>query len=283
MKTTKVTKMTKVSKVKVSRSIESLLIKPNTSVFYLCAFCLFSFLFTTLTGCAGSLKDLKLFGAKKEEKKEIVYKLDKTPEVKKVHNEGSLWQDDSALSALFISQKARKTGDIVTVNIVEASSASNKAGTQTDRESSLSGGIDTIFGFENEFNHDDKYKNIRKYFNPFSAAGAATIKGSMGSEFDGSGTTSRSGNLSAYITAKVTQVLPGGNLQITGTREVEINNEKLIITLTGVIRPRDISPENVILSTFISDAKITYSGSGVIDDRQRPGWLANLINAVWPF
>ena len=242
-----------------------------------------SFLFTTLAGCAGSLKDLKLFGAKKEERKEIVYKLDKTPEVKKVHNEGSLWQDDSPLSALFISQKARKAGDIVTVNIVEASSASNKAGTITDRESSLSGGIDTIFGFENEFNSNDKYRGIRKYFNPFSVAGAATIKGSLASEFDGSGATERSGNLNAYITARVTEVLPGGNLQITGVREVEINNEKLIITLTGVIRPRDISPENVILSTYISDAKISYSGSGVIDDRQRPGWLANLINAVWPF
>lgn len=242
-----------------------------------------SFLFTTIAGCAGSLKDLKFFGAKKETKPEVVYRLDKTPEVKTVHTEGSLWQDDSALGALFISQKARKTGDIVTVNIVEASSASNQAGTQTERESSLSGGIDTLFGFENEFTSDDKYKNIRKYFNPFSVMGAATIKGSLNSEFDGSGTTSRSGNLNAFLTAKVTQVLPGGNLQITGTREVEINNEKLIITLTGVIRPRDISPENVILSTYISDAKITYSGSGVIDDRQRPGWLANLINAVWPF
>lgn len=277
------TKMTKVSKVKVSRISESLMIKPNTSAFCLCAFCLFSFLFTTLAGCAGSMKNLKFFGEKKEEKKEIVYKLDKTPEVKKVHNEGSLWQDDSPLSALFVSQKARKAGDIVTINIVEASSASNNAGTKTDRGSSMNGGIDTLFGFENEFNSDDKYRGIRKYFNPFSATGGATIKGSMDSGFDGSGTTTRSGNLSAYITARVTEVLPGGNLQITGAREVEINNEKLIITLTGVIRPRDISPENVILSTYISDAKISYSGSGVINDRQRPGWLANLINTVWPF
>ena len=241
-----------------------------------------SFLFTTFFGCAGSFKNLKLF-EKEEKKKEIVYKFEKMPEVKKAHNEGSLWQDDSPLGALFISQKARKAGDIVTVNIVEASSASNKAGTKTDRNSSMSGGIDTIFGFENEFNHDDKFRGIRKYFNPFSAAGASTIKGSIESGFDGSGTTTRSGNLNAYLTARVTEVLSGGNLQITGTREVEINNEKLIITLTGIIRPRDISPENVILSTYISDAKITYSGSGVIDDRQRPGWLANLINAVWPF
>ena len=258
-------------------------LKYNRLINYLIHLFILSFLFTTLAGCAGSLKNLKFFGGKKEDKKEIIYNLDKTLEVTKVHNEGSLWQDDSPLSALFISQKARNVGDIVTVNIVEASSASNNAGTKTGRKSSLSAGIDTLFGFENEFNSDDKYRSIRKYFNPFSTDGGSAIKGSMDSKFDGSGTTTRSGNLSAYITARVTEVLPGGNLQITGVREVEINNEKLIITLTGVIRPRDISPENVILSTYISDAKISYSGSGIINDRQRPGWLANLMNAVWPF
>jgi len=91
------TKITKVSKVKVSLRSESLMAKTNTSTFCLCAFCFLSYLLITLTGCAGSLKDLKFFGSKKEEKKEIVYKLDKTPEVKKVHNEGSLWQDDTPI------------------------------------------------------------------------------------------------------------------------------------------------------------------------------------------
>jgi flagellar L-ring protein precursor FlgH len=62
-----------------------------------------------------------------------------------------------------------------------------------------------------------------------------------------------------------------------------VNNEKQMITLSGIIRPRDISPDNVILSTEISDARIGYSGSGVINDRQRPGWMANILNKVWPF
>jgi flagellar L-ring protein precursor FlgH len=56
-----------------------------------------------------------------------------------------------------------------------------------------------------------------------------------------------------------------------------------MIILSGVIRPRDINDDNVILSTFVSDAKIAYSGSGIVNDRQRPGWLANLLNSVWPF
>ena len=62
-----------------------------------------------------------------------------------------------------------------------------------------------------------------------------------------------------------------------------VNNENQLIILSGVIRPRDISSDNIVESTFISDAKIAYSGTGIIDDRQRPGWLANLLNTIWPF
>jgi len=78
-------------------------------------------------------------------------------------------------------------------------------------------------------------------------------------------------------------VLRNGNLHIVGSREVLVNHETQMIILSGVIRPRDINDDNVILSTFVSDAKIAYSGSGIVNDRQRPGWLANLLNSVWPF
>ncbi len=105
----------------------------------------------------------------------------------------------------------------------------------------------------------------------------------MTSKFDGTGTTSRSGDLTAYITARVTEVLSNGNLMIEGSREIEVNNEKQFITLAGVIRTRDVAADNIILSTYISGARITYSGVGIVDERQRPGWLANLMNKVWPF
>ena len=87
----------------------------------------------------------------------------------------------------------------------------------------------------------------------------------------------------ASITATVTEILPNGNLRIVGSRHLMVNNERQFITLSGIIRARDISPDNVVRSTSISDAKIAYSGVGIIDERQRPGWLANLINWIWPF
>ena len=188
------------------------------------------------------------------------------------HSDGSLWQEDAPLISMFSDQKARTVGDIVTIKIIESSNATNQASTATDRSSSLSASVDAFFNMEKRFPAD------HPFFNPFSK-----VAGGVESEFEGAGTTKRSGDLTAYITALVTQVLPNGNLVVTGSREVLINNENQIIQLTGVVRPRDISAKNQILSTYIADARISYSGTGVVNDRQKPGWLTNLVMKVWPF
>jgi flagellar L-ring protein precursor FlgH len=89
--------------------------------------------------------------------------------------------------------------------------------------------------------------------------------------------------MTASITARVMDVTPEGNLYIRGTREVKVNNETQYITLTGMIRPEDISPDNTILSSYIADAKIAYAGSGSVSDKQRPGWLMRAVDFIWPF
>ena len=198
------------------------------------------------------------------------------------YQENSLYISGSGLNGLFQDTKARTAGDIVTVKIEESSKASNKANTKTARDSSLSAGIETFMGIEDWW--QDKVlrwlgTNMPKV-NPF---GSPSVKGGMASEFEGDGSTTRSGDLTAYITCRVTDVLPNGNLRIVGTREVMVNHENQVIILSGVIRPRDIGDDNIIKSIYVSDAKIAYSGSGVIDDRQRPGWMANFLNTVWPF
>ena len=196
-----------------------------------------------------------------------------------VEKSGSLWNDNGPFGELFVLPKARRVGDIVTIKIVESSSATNQANTVTERDSSLTASIDAFLGLEQKW-INSAHPDFRagKNFNPFGS-----ISGGMTSEFDGSGATSRSGDLTAFMTARVTEVIPGGNLKIEGSREVEVNNEKQVITLSGFVRIRDIAPDNVVLSTFLSDARIAYSGEGDIDDRQRPGWLANFLNKIWPF
>jgi flagellar L-ring protein precursor FlgH len=198
------------------------------------------------------------------------------------YQENSLFISGSGLNGLFLDTKARTAGDIVTVKIEESSKASNKANTKTARDSSLSAGIESFMGIEDWW--QDKVlrwmgSNMPKV-NPF---GSVSVKGGMTSEFEGDGSTTRSGDLTAYITCRVVDVLPNGNLQIVGTREVMVNHENQVIILSGVIRPRDIGDDNIIKSIYVADAKIAYSGSGVIDDRQRPGWMANFLNTVWPF
>ena len=186
--------------------------------------------------------------------------------------EGSLWSEENGLSNLFVNQKARRIGDVVTIQIVESSKASNKASTDTGRKSSLSAGLNRFFGGENNYTTTDPF------FNPFGG-----INSSFDRSFEGSGSTQRSGDLNAYLTARVVDILPNGNLVLMGTREVGVNNEKQLITLSGIVRPRDISSGNQIKSIHISDAKISYSGRGAVNDPQRPGWLVRVLDTIWPF
>jgi flagellar L-ring protein FlgH len=186
--------------------------------------------------------------------------------------EGTIWKAKSEMGELFINPKAKNIGDIVTIKIVETSSAKNQATTNTGRSSSVAGQVESFLNLEN------KYLDAGNNFNPFAKVG-----GGLENAFSGNGATTRSGDLSAYITAQVAEVLPNKNLMIIGTREVQINSEKQYITLSGVIRARDISPDNVILSTYIADAKITYSGAGIVNEKQKPGWMTRILDKTWPF
>ena len=231
-----------------------------------------------LGGCSGNRKNIQPAIQQMPPQQMIVRQPAALPE----DNGGSLWQTRSSFNGLFIDTKARNVGDIVTVKIDESAQASNKANTETERSSGLEAGIEKLFGFEDWW-QDEILPEVGSKWPKIDPFGNPSVKGSLKSDFKGDGETSRSGNLEAFITCRVVDVMANGNLKIVGTREVMVNHENQLIILSGIIRPRDISDTNVILSTFISDAKIAYSGSGVVDDRQRPGWLANLLNNVWPF
>jgi flagellar L-ring protein precursor FlgH len=232
-----------------------------------------------LSACAGNRTNIEYVMAKMAAKQSMIPQPSALPPVSR---DGSLWQASSTLNGMFIDTKARNIGDIVTVKIDESASAKNTANTETERNSGLEAGIEKLFGLEDWW-QNDILTNIKGDWPKINPFGNPSIKGNLKSKFEGDGETSRSGSLDAFITCRVMEVMPNGNLKIVGTREVMVNFENQMIILSGVIRPRDIAEDNVIRSTFISDAKIAYSGSGVINDRQRPGWLTNLMNTVWPF
>lgn len=186
------------------------------------------------------------------------------------YSSGSIWQASS--SGVTEDFKARRRGDIITIVISESSSASKDAQTDTKRSTAVNAGIPNFMGLQNAGIFKNNLGDLSKLIN-------ATVD----SKFSGAGSTSRKENLNATITARVIDVLPNGNLLIEGRRNIKVNNEDQEIILEGTVRPRDISPDNTVNSIFVADARISYSGSGIISDRQSPGWLMNIVDKVWPF
>lgn len=185
---------------------------------------------------------------------------------------GSIWRQGAA--SHFFDRKARNVGDIVTVNIVEKASAAQEASTETDRTSNMDASLDDIFGLPQNLG----MTNFLGSGQPFSPS----LKGDYARDFKGSGKTTRKNELVLTVSATVVEVLPSGNLRIRGQREVKVNREKQTIFLEGVIRPEDISPANSVVSTQIAEARIKYTGRGVLGDVQGPGWFSRIMDWIWP-
>lgn len=184
------------------------------------------------------------------------------------YQNGSLFQA-SDVPSLFTDTKALRKNDIVTIVVSESSKADKSAESSVGRKSSLSAKADhSALGMKSLMNE--------------SADSVYSLSGESALDWSGSGKTSRSGSLSGTITAVIKEVLPNGNFQIEGKRIITVNNEEQIMTLTGIIRPEDISGANTINSTKIANAKIEYSGRGIINDVQHPGWFARIFAWIWP-
>ncbi len=195
-------------------------------------------------------------------------------EVEENNNLGSIYgQGDNPL---FSDRKAMRVNDIVTIQIVESATASS-TGTKAlakESETAMGPGVFTYGG------GDKTMGNLNNNLNQYLGMGASW--GST-SDFTGSGTTNRNENFQTNITARIVKILHNGNYFVSGRRELLINGEKQIMQISGVIRPDDIDPTNMISSTQIADAKILYKTEGDIDRSTNEGWAAKFLSAVWPF
>lgn len=187
----------------------------------------------------------------------------------------SLWVDTAAQGSLFLDYKSRHVGDILTVNIVESTSASNSNTTNTSKNSSLNSTLTSLMGLPTNLG----VTNFLGTGNPLSLDNSLESKNT----FTGQGSKSKADTVKGTIAARVLEVLPSGNLVIEGHREIIVDNEKQTITLSGIVRQKDIDASNTVNSTSIADAKIAYSGSGMLTDANKPGWLITLLNWVLPF
>jgi flagellar L-ring protein precursor FlgH len=93
------------------------------------------------------------------------------------------------------------------------------------------------------------------------------------------GTSGRAGGLNATVTARITAVDANGVAHITGSRFVAIDGRKQEISLSGLIRPQDVGSGNMIASSRIADANISYKGKGI---SPKSGLFGKLLAAFWP-
>jgi len=169
----------------------------------------------------------------------------------------SLWRVGAR--AFFIDQRASRVGDILTVQIDIDDSAKTQNSTSSQRTSGMSAGAPHLLGLESSLG-----KILPGGFDP-----ATALETNSKSTNAGSGSVSRSEKISLTIAAVVSAVLPNGNLVIQGTQEVRTNTELRQLTVSGIVRPEDISSSNTIRHTQIAEARISYGGRGDISALQK--------------
>ena len=235
---------------------------------------LLSILFlVTATGCFSTTGDM----VKKDEFVPVQVKETPPPPV------GSIWPGENAKNSLFTDNKARHVNDIVTIVIDESSSGTNSANTTTSRDTATLAGISALLGMDRKVARSNKDLTDGADIHTAGLLPSLQVGGTSANNLTGKGTTTRDSALQAKITARVIEVLPNGNLNIEGKRRLAVNAEDQYIVISGTVRPDDITSDNVISSEYIADARIVYTGKGVVNDKMRPGWLTRIVDWAWPF
>jgi flagellar L-ring protein precursor FlgH len=195
----------------------------------------------------------------------------------------SLYREGAAGASLFTDHRARRVNDIVTILITEQTSTARSAATKSAQDTSRSSGVSqfpTVFD-----------PIARRYVTPLTskltgvsqspsevARERFNIDMSTSASHQGSASIDRADRVTGQIAARVVRVLDNGNLVIEGRRAVLVNNDTQVITLSGVIRPQDVSALNTVLSAQIADAEIQVEGRGITAEAQNPGIFYRILD-----
>jgi len=173
----------------------------------------------------------------------------------------------SWMAGLTTDLRARRVNDLITIRVMESLTGLGAADSNLDKKSSGTAGIPSLFGLESRL--------------PSSINPANLITVGANTTFQGGGSTSRTGSLTGVLTARVQEVLPNGDLLVQGVREIEINGDRQMLVVTGVVRTADINAANVVPSTAVGQMRIRYFGRGLMKDNLSPGWLIRILNKIF--
>ncbi len=183
----------------------------------------------------------------------------------------SLWRQGP--TSLFGDRRARSLGDIVTVVIEIDEEAEMKNQTTRARSASDDMAVTSFFGLN----------SLAENVLPEGATLDPAIGTNSSTASSGDGSIKRQEKITLRIAATVINELPNGHLAITGSQEVRVNYELRELLVAGIIRPEDISRNNIITYDKIADARISYGGRGQITDMQRARYGQQIIDLVSPF
>jgi flagellar L-ring protein FlgH len=186
-------------------------------------------------------------------------------------NANSLWQSGSR--AFLRDQRAGRVGDILTVVITIDDTASLTNTSKRSRDTSEKADATSLLGFETKLG-----KVLPEAVNPTSLADIGSTSSNTGT-----GSVARKEQINLRVAAVITQVLPNGNLVLQGKQEVSVNYELRELTISGIIRPEDISSDNAVKYDQIAEARIAYGGKGQLSDVQQPRYGEQLYDILFPF
>jgi flagellar L-ring protein precursor FlgH len=181
--------------------------------------------------------------------------------------EGAIYQAGQQME-LFSDLKARRVGDLLTITLNEITAASKSATTTTAKTTSVATTAPTVLG-----------QSLTLKGAPLLSA---TVNGA--DAFNGAGTSAQTNSLAGSLTVTVVAVQPNGNLVVQGEKTLKLNQGDEFVRISGVIRTADIATNNTVTSDKLADAKISYSGKGVVNSANEMGWLARFFNSKYfPF
>lgn len=197
-------------------------------------------------------------------------------------NPGSIFSQNQP-TFLFDDTRARRIGDILTVNVVDTSKSDLKAETKNDKTSSTNLGLQNYFGGKEAAGNLSGQLGGPAFGMKGLIGSDPMVKTSVAEKFQSKGETKRESAVTASIGCRIVNILPGGVMQVEGARQTRVNNENQIIVVKGLVRPIDVGPDNTVPSTQLADCQIEYYGEGDLADRQKSGWLTRILDNVWPF
>jgi flagellar L-ring protein precursor FlgH len=173
-----------------------------------------------------------------------------------VRTVGSIWSPEGRLVRLGTDAKAARVHDVVSIVVTESLAASTDGQVKNSRASNASSSLTSLFGALKASN------NLQNLLGQTSASGLSA---------QGQSTTNSS--LATTFGAEVVDVLPNGMLVVQATRQLTFSQQTQLIKLRGLVRPEDVSAQNQVLSTAMTDLELEVTGKGIVNDstyRQNP-------------